>query len=232
MINLLHGDCLDKMKNLEDQSIDLICSDPPYIYDNHGGGQKSNELRRKLSDCHIDYVSNGFDLAKVFTEFQRLCKIVNVVLFCSNKQISSIMSWWEQRGYSVTLLCWHKTNPIPFANGKHLSDLEFIVYIRDKGAFFNNDVEMKLKSKVFVSPSVNHHKRHHDCEKPLKLMKHLISQHSCSNDVVLDCFMGSGTTGMAAKELNRKFIGIEKNIQFFRVAEKRIQNHQWQLSLF
>ena len=71
----------------------------------------------------------------------------------------------------------------------------------------------------------------HDCEKPLKLIKHLLLMHSKENDVVLDCFMGSGTCGVASKEMNRTFIGMEKNLEFFNIAKNRINNHHWQTNL-
>ena len=229
-MHLLHGDCLELMKNIEDQSVDFICTDPPYVLELHGGG-KNEYSNRKLADCHIDYVSSGFDYDDVFHQFERISKTVNIIIFCSNKQISTIMQWWEQKKYSVTLLCWKKTNPIPFANKKYVSDLEFFIYVRGKGAYFNNDIDFKSKSKVYVAPSVHHKNRLHDCEKPLKLIKHLLLMHSKENDNVLDCFMGSGTCGVACKEMNRNFIGMEKKLEFFNIAKNRINNHHWQTNL-
>lgn len=63
----------------------------------------------------------------------------------------------------------------------------------------------------------------HPTEKPIALMEHFIRIHTNENDTVLDCFMGSGTTGVAAVNLRRKFIGIEKNIEYFNIAKERIE---------
>jgi len=222
-MKLLQGDCLELMKDIEDSSIDLILTDPPYVFDNHGGGNKQRELTRKLEDKHIQPFSNGFDINSVFVEFERVMKSMNALIFCSNKQVSSIMSYWEQRKYSTTLLIWQKPNPIPFCNGKHVSEVEFIVYVRGKKVFFNNDVSMAEKKKVLLYPAPSSKKRLHPCEKPIPLLTHLLNIHSQKNDVVLDCFMGAGSTGIACLNTNRQFIGIELDQTYFEIANKRIQ---------
>ena len=78
-------------------------------------------------------------------------------------------------------------------------------------------------SSVIKIPMI---KKHHITEKPIRLMEIFIESSSKKNDVVLDCFMGSGTTGIAAKRNNRKFIGIEIDKKYFDIAEKRINEYQ------
>lgn len=221
---LEQGDCLELIKKIPDKSVDLILTDPPYVFDNHGGGNKQRELSRKLEDKHIEPFSSGFDMNSIFLEFERVMKKMNALIFCSNKQISSVMSYWEKRKYSTTLLVWQKPNPIPFCNGKHVSEIEFIVYVRGKKVFFNNDVSMQEKKKVLNFPSPSSKSRFHPCEKPISLLNHLLNIHSQKGDVVLDTFMGGGSTGIACLSSDRQFIGMELDKTYFEVAKKRIED--------
>lgn len=167
-MKLLLGDCLDKLKELDDNSIDFVLTDPPYELDTHGGTQNKS-LYRQLTDNHIDFISDGFDMDNVFVEMERVMKVVNACIFCSNKQLSKTMSYWETRGYSTTCLIWKKPNPIPFGNGKYVSDVEFIVYVRGKGATYNN-LGIKEQSKVFEYTSPSSKQRIHPNRKTSKII--------------------------------------------------------------
>ena len=219
---LINDDCLKILRSLESKSIDFILTDPPYILDNHGGVVKGHDLTRKLnSEKHINFISEGFDMLPIFSEFERVLKTVNIVMFCSNKQISSIMSYWENKGYSTTLLVWDKPNPIPFGNGKYISNLEFMIYVRGKKATYNN-IGVKEQSKTFrySAPA----KRIHPTEKPVVLLERLLKIHTDEHAVVLDAFAGSFSTGVACKNLNRQFIGIEIEKDFYIKGKKRLNS--------
>ena len=222
-------DCLEGMKQIPDGSVDLIATDPPYELETHGG----NKLFKgaKLASGYIDFISDGFDYDACFAEMLRVCKVPNIVIFCSNKQVSRIMSYFEQKGLSVTLLIWHKYNAVPLGNGKYISDVEFMVYIRDKGAYFNNDAPVVAKSKVYRMSSCNEDNIH-PTQKPLDLIKRLIDMHSQEGQTVLDPFMGSGTTAVACIKEKRHFIGFELNKDYFDKACRRIDAVQRQLTLF
>lgn len=224
-LELIQGDCLEEMKNVPDGSIDLVLTDPPYELENHGGGKTDFAQRKLVKDTHIDFISSSFDIDAVFTEIERISKVVNLVTFCSNKQVSKIMNWWESRGYSTTLLVWEKTNPVPFGNGKYISSVEFMVYVRGKGAIYNNiGYKDQLKTFRYGTPSAK--ARLHPTEKPIELLERLLKIHSNEESVVFDPFMGSGTTGVACKNLNRNFIGIELDEEYLKIAEARIENTQ------
>ena len=228
-VKLYNGDCLEKLKDIADNSIDLIVTDPPYDLDTHGGKCETNfAIKRnlKILNNHIKFISDGFDYDKLFNEFMRICKKPNFIIFCSNKQISKIMSWFENKKLKVTLLVWHKTNCCPLGNGKHISDIEFIVYVRGKGATFNNDVPLNYKSKVYSSSTYIDKNKLHPTQKRVEHIIQYIKLHSKENDVVLDCFMGSGTTGVACVNTNRNFIGIELNKEYFDIASNRINEAQ------
>lgn len=218
-------DCVEYMRTLPDKCIDLILTDPPYEYDPHGSGcgafgRRATKVYRKISD-----IMSGFDYDKVFAELLRVCKIPNLLIFCSNMQISRIMSYFEQKGLSVTLLVWQKTNPIPTCNGKYCSECEFVVYVRGKGAYFNNDVPFAWKKKIYTSPC-RPDGNLHPAQKPIDLLTRYIKVHSKQGDTILDPFMGSGSTAIACLREQRNFIGCEINTDYFRLATKRLKQEQ------
>lgn len=213
------GDCFEILPTLEDNSVDLILTDPPYLLDSHGGPTGGN-FKRKIHDKHFEFISDGFDFETLFPEFQRVLRTMNLIMFCSNKQVSSLMGYWEERGYSTTLLIWHKTNPIPFAEQKHLSDIEFIIWVRESGAFFNNEAHHKMKSKVIRAPTLISG-RYHPTQKPEDVIRHLLCMHSQKGDVVLDPFSGSGTLGVCCIEMEREYIQIEMEQEYYEASLKR-----------
>lgn len=153
------GDSLELLRATPDRSIDFILTDIPYELDLKGGGGHGTFANRKTIQSNeqssLYFVSRGIDYDTVFTEFERVLHLVNLCVFCSNKQISRIMSWWEQRGYIATLLTWEKPNPLPVYNHSYVSNAEFIVYVRENHSTFNN-LGLALQKRVFhysVPPS-------------------------------------------------------------------------------
>ena len=104
-----------------------------------------------------------------------------------------------------------------------MSDIEFIIYVRGKNAHWNNDIEIKKKSKVLEDEWRIKNKLH-PTQKSIEVITHLLNLHTFENDTVLDMFMGSGTTGVACQNTNRRFIGIEKDENYFKIAKERIDN--------
>ena len=219
---LWQGDCIELMQQIPDKSIDLILTDPPYEISNHDGGHSSLSKRKLSVKSKVDSMSDGFCYDKCFDEFLRICKTPNILIFCSNKQISKIMSFFENKNLSTTLLVWHKTNPSPLCNGNHLSDLEFVIYVRGKGATFNNDTPFEYKRKIYSSGIIPKSIKVHPAQKPIELLKRYIELHTKENDVVFDPFMGSGSTGVACASTGRRFVGVELNQEYFDIAKQRI----------
>ena len=211
MIKLLQGDCLELMKDIPDGSIDMILCDLPYGEVN----QKSGGLR-KLDRGNAD--SCNIDLEKLVNEFSRLAK-GSVYAFCGTMQISELIALFRIKGVTTRLGAWNKTNPSPM-NGSRLwvSGLEFCVFARKPNATFNEH----CKKALWDAPSGK--SKSHPTEKPLNLMERLICASSNPKDTVLDCCMGSGTTGVACINTNRNFIGIEKDENYFNVAKNRIES--------
>lgn len=228
---IIHGECLEVMRKLPDKCVDLILTDPPYELELHGGSGMGAFCDRKLIKLkHIDFISSGFNYDTVFNEFIRLCKKVNLYIFCSNAQISKIMTWFESKGYLVTLLVWHKTNAIPLINKKYQSNAEFIVCVREQGATFNN-LPVAESTKVFTKPFPQGKCRIHPTQKPLDLIETLIKRKSNEGDLILDPFSGSGVTAIAAHNQKRNFICIEKDNVLHAGSVEWFKNHTAQCKL-
>ncbi len=227
---IINADCMDILKELPDKCIDLVLTDPPYILDMKGGRGKAFGDRKLIKDKHIDFIAHDFDFENVFNEFIRVCKKVNLCIFCSNAQISRTMKFFEDKGYKVTLCVWDKPNPIPLCNMKLVNNLEFIIWVKEDKTPFNNGLEVQEKLRSFKYPAPQ--ERIHPTEKPIKLISHLANLFSYENDLILDCFSGSGTTAVACHNLKRRFICIEKDKDYYDASVERLKNAQAQLKLF
>lgn len=124
----------------------------------------------------------------------------------------------------MNLLVWCKSNPTPSTNNSWLPDIEYCLVFKEPGTPSYND-GYELKSKYYVSPTNMDDKRQfkHPTIKPLPLVKRHILHATQENDVVLDCYCGSGTTCVAAKETGRQFIGIEIDKKYWKIANDRIK---------
>ncbi len=210
------GDCAEILPTLG--QFDAVVTDPPYGEVN----RKSSGLRN-LDKGVADIVN--FDEKELANTFTKLSK--SIYIWCGFSQISYYTELFKEKDYSSRLCVWEKTNPSPM-NGQHLwlSSIEPCVFARTSGAIFNNHCE----SPVWRLPTEP--KEYHPTAKPIRLMEILISASSNENGYILDPFMGSGTTGIAAINLKRQFVGIEKEQKYFDIACKRIEDAQRQQHLF
>lgn len=208
-VQLMLGDCLDRMREIPDGSVDMVLCDLPY----GEVSQKSSGLRlldrTNADECNID-------LSVLVDSFYRVCK-GSIYAFCGTQQISELVSLLKAKGLTTRLCVWEKTNPSPM-NGTRLwiSGLEFCVFARKPNATFNEH----CKKALWQAPSGR--SKIHPTEKPLKLIERLVNASSNAGDTVLDCVMGSGTTGVACVNTGRNFIGIEIDPNYFAIAEQRI----------
>ncbi len=217
---LIHGDCITEMKKMQDNSVDFTLTDIPY----DGVNRKSNGLRN-LDKDKADILT--FDLSAFLPEILRVTKN-NICIFCGRGQFSEIYKFFLQQNGTVRPLIWQKTNPSPM-NGQfvYLSGVEFAVWFKKTNS---NVFNAHCKNTVFKFPCGS--SEFHPTEKNHALLKDLILDNTNNFDTVFDCCMGSGSTGIVAKQLNRNFIGIELNEKYFKLAEKRINNTTYQISFF
>jgi len=223
------ADCYQAIKQIPDKSIDLIVTDPPYELETRGAGfHKQRDYCDEIQDFGL---ANGVT-DTLLSEFIRVMSKVNIYIFCNKNQLKQYFDFFSD--YNCDLLIWHKTNPIPTVNNKYLSDVEYIFFAREKGVKLNGKYD--ALSKVYTSQTNTKDKKlfNHLTPKPLPLVKRFVENSSAENDVVLDPFCGSGTTPVACKDLNRRYIGFEINPQFYKIAKDRLNgiDAHGQTSLF
>lgn len=244
--NIYLGDCYELIKRLPDNSVDLIYTDVPYDIEDNGGGGCFGEKKRdyhseyekvcenteasrvwKSTSKYIDGIKElayGIDFS-ILDEFCRICKKIYIYIWCSKKQILPLMNYFVgERGCRFEILTWHKTNPIPTCNGKYLSDTEYCLMFRGKETQIGGN--MQTKSKYWVSPinTADKSKFAHPTIKPLQFVQNHILNSTNEGDIVLDPFIGSGTTAVAAKNLNRRYLGFEISERWYKIAKNRLNN--------
>ena len=172
---------------------------------------------------------------EILTEFMRVMKKPNIYIWCNHKQIPMYLDFFvNKNGCAFDILIWNKTNATPLFNNKYLTDKEYCLYFRKGG--YCNPKDYESAKTVFQQPINIKDKetfKHPTC-KPTNIIKTIIENSSKPNDIVLDCFMGSGTTAIACKELNRNYIGFEIDEKWCKVANDRLVgvDANGQMSLF
>lgn len=216
-------DCYEAIKSIPDKSIDCIYTDIPYLYDN--GSSVSSELSKRVTKKRdeLEDISNGIDYA-ILDEFVRIMKKINCFIWYSKLQLIDILNYFNNKKCNIEVLVWCKTNPTPSTNNTWLPDVEYCVYARQTGVKLNDGYE--LKSKYYISPInvKDKDKFQHPTIKPLELVERHLKHATQPNDIVLDPFLGSGTTAVSCKNINRKYIGFEINKKWFDIAQNRLNN--------
>lgn len=236
-MELIKGDCLQVMKGMPSKSIDLIVTDPPYeVSATNLGGTINNvkKLNKSLNDLVVANIANGYDIDVIGEEFMRVMKEPNIYVWCNKVQIPAYFNFYvNKHKCKFEIICWHKTNALPTYSNKYLSDTEYLLYFRKgKGKCFPQNYE---DAKTFYIAPINHadkKKYGHPTIKPLDITTKIIRNSSRSGDIILDPFMGSGTTGVACKKLGREFIGIEIDEKYYDLACKRINEENDETRLF
>lgn len=216
MNKLIHGNCLDILKNIPNDKVDLTLTDIPY-----GEVNRDDNGLRKLNKENADIET--FDLQEFLEEVYRVTK-GTIIIFCGKEQLSEIHRFFsdkQKKGKgTVRQLIWEKTNPSPM-NGQHiyLSGIENAVWFKKRGSTFN----AHCKNTVFRYSCGR--SKLHPTEKNHDLLKELILDNSNEGDLVLDPCMGSGSHLYVAGNLGRNCIGIELNEEYFNIAKDRIENN-------
>lgn len=225
--NIFNDNCLAHMKSLGDNSIDLILTDPPYNIAKYSTGNINLPNRSVINNDLGNWDQEAIDPFEFVEEFKRILKPDgNIFIFTSYNLIGKWHEAFDNEFDSFQFFIWHKTNPMPkiYKNG-FLNSCEMVVCLWNKGHKWNFTNQREMHN-FFESPICMGNERlkdpKHPAQKPLKLIKHLMTIGSNEGDVVYDPFMGVGTTCVAAIETNRKYIGVEIDKVFFDAASKRI----------
>lgn len=223
---LIHGDCLEEMKKLADDGVkvDLICTDPPYLMN-----YKTNRRKDKTHDfCKPIANDTNFELIKDIMPllFELLNQGGAIYMFCNANHIDYFKQQIEQYFTLKNILIWVKNNwSAGDLKGAYAKQTEFILYAVKGRHVLNGarDTDTLYYNRVVGNMQL------HQNQKPVDLCKYLINKSSNENDTVLDCFMGSGSTGVACLQTNRNFIGIELEEKYYNIAKKRCSEYQSKL---
>ena len=234
MINLINGDCLEEMQNIPDGSVDAIITDPPY----------------GTTACSWDSVID-FDL--MWEQLNRIIKSNGAIVLFGSQPFTSKLICSNLDMFKYCWI-WEKQQGTGFLNAKKqpLKNAEDIIVFYKKQCLYNPQMRKGFdyyRCRSGQTKSENYGKQtdvvtvsngdryplsvikeqteqsvKHPTQKPINLMSYLIKTYTNENETVLDFTMGSGTTGVACKNLNRKFIGIELDKGYFDIATDRINN--------
>ena len=217
-VKLYNDDCLNVLKDIEDNSIDLVVTDPPYevITGGRNGGVKgkpsgilteNKQLMKSIPKADL-WLSECFRVMKDGTHIYIMTNTLN---------LTNYLNIINDVGFKLhNLLVWNKNNTTP--NRWYMKNCEYVIFAR-KG--FAKSINNPSSQTVHNFDNIIGNKKH-PTEKPVDLMKLYVGNSSQVGGTVLDPFMGVGSTGVACKELNRNFIGVELDEQYFDIATKRI----------
>ncbi|MEH7226549.1 site-specific DNA-methyltransferase [Bacillus sp. JJ1566] len=238
-IILIQEDCLKALKLIESNSIDLIFADPPYFLSNGGITFKSGRIacvnkgdwdkaksQKEIDEFNLSWLTeckrilkgngtiwitgtyhNIFSVGKALTYLKY--KILNNVVWVKTNPPKNISK--RMFTHSSEIIIWAKQNP----SSQHTFNYEEMLKL-NKG---------KQMTDVWLIDSVGYSEKkygYHPTQKPLKLLDRILLSSTKKNHIVLDPFCGSGTTGVVAKKLGRKFIGIDQNMDYINLAKNRI----------
>lgn len=231
---IYNEDCLVGMKEIPDNSVDLILTDPPYLIGGGGDGGSINNVKKlKKSLKQIDDIKNGYDIRKMADEVKRLQgKNINAYFWCSKLQIPDYLQVYVvEMKCKFDIISWHKRNALPTYANKYLCDTEYCLFFhKGKGQTHPQNYE---DAKTYNIGLINHEDKKlwkHPTIKPIDMVMCFVRNSSQEGDIILDPFMGSGTTAIAALREHRHFIGFELNKEYYDKACERIGNEQ--LTLF
>lgn len=212
---LLCGDCVELMKDIPDSSVDMILTDPPYstpVVTGFGRNVVKNVADLSLQETYVRVLKS---------EFERILKPnAPVFIFCDDRYYPSIFrAFYDWK--VCNLLIWDKG---VIGMGKPFRKRhELIFYANRETIDYNRSDNITHYPTVLNYKPVNPNDRFHPAEKPIELLRDIILGFTNPNDTIFDPFMGSGSTGVACKKIDRNFIGCELNPQTFAIAEKRYE---------
>lgn len=212
-------DCMEGLKLLDDNSIDLVVIDPPYLLSLNKvkNTQTYNNYANELLN-----LKDGFDL-RVLDILIKKMKKINIYIYCSKRQVKDLLNYFSNKNCNHEILTWHKQNPSPLINNNYLPDTEYILFFREKGVKLFGTYHTKRKYYISGTNQVDKKKYKHPTIKPVQLIEYHIENSSKEGDLVVDCFCGSGTTLVASINKNRRFIGFEIDKKYYEIAKKRVE---------
>ena len=232
-----HLDCFDFMDSINPDSVDLILTDPPYNISRETGFKNTKLKKFSINMDFGSWDHAEIDLKALSQNFFRILKNNGTaIVFYDLWKIGKLKEHLEQVGFKMfRQIIWQKTNPVPInQKATYLSNSRevAVVCVKSGNPTFNSEYD----SGVYSYPIPQHEGgRVHPTQKPLILFENLIIKHSNKNDLVIDPFLGAGTTGVASIKNFRRFSGCDIDCKYAEISHKEIENtylHGRQHSIF
>jgi len=240
-MKLINADCLEYMKTMEDNSVDLTFTSPPYnmnlTFINGKYVQrndKQHEFRNKYNnDMDNMTMEEYFEFSK--NVIDQLLRISDIVFYniqaLAGKKLALCKLFGQDAQNIKELVIWDKINSIPSTNnGVVNSQYEFIIIFEkdqpQRRTFNKYNFERGQLNNIWQIKRERSKLKGHGATFPTELCEKILENFTNENDIVFDPFMGSGTLGVVANKLNRQFIGIERDKEYFDFAVERINNTQ------
>lgn len=214
------GDCREVLPTLG--KIDAVVTDPPYEFDTAGAGV-FRSTRRNMDEIQAKGLADGFDHSLIQAD-----QFGAAVVFAHNDQWAGLLPHLAAQFERYAICQWHKTNPMPVANRHYQPDTEIYVHAWNPG--FHPVGVLSAKKRFVIAPNGQDGSIDHPTVKPLAVMRKIVANVGGSS--ICDPFMGSGTTGVAALEAGRAFVGIERVEAYFDLACRRMEAAYNQPRLF
>lgn len=230
---IICGDCIEVMPKLSTNQIKLILTDPPYQWINKKDNQ-FNTPNPKSGDFfaignnkkNFEKISSTFGFRFNPNKFLKLalkiCHPFNAYIFTSKGLLETYLKFARMNSFSYDILIWNVLGVIPTHKGHYSPDKNYCIFLREKGATFHSSGSHQDYLTVYTSLSYGKRETGHPTEKPLTFIKRMIKISSNPNDIILDPYVGSGTTCVAAEQLGRRWIGIDTSKEYCEMARKRI----------
>lgn len=229
---IICADCMDILKQLPDKCVDFILTDHPYNI------SRENNFNTMKGRQGFDFGEwdNDFDQVEwLEIAIKKLKDSGSIIVFNSFENIGLVADIFRKNEINVKcLLRWVKQNPFPRnVERLYVNNMELALWgVKGKGWVFNKPKSIPYLTGEFNYPLVaGEEKTEHPTQKSIKLFEKIIEIHSKENDLVLDCFSGSGTTAIACHRLNRRFICIERDKEYWEASVKRLEAEQRQYKL-
>lgn len=229
---VIEADCLAVLPWLPDGCVDLVHADPPYAVSNEGlwhyGRPGKGKRRFDFFDGDTDWAGMIGVVCRAATATRRLMSPGgSAYWWCGHREFGPLVRGYERQGWKTRFLAWVKPNPSPPPPGSGWpSALELCVYAFREGRTWTYKGSNPPPSNAIVADSLRHgqpDKNGHPTQKPLETALPLLAASTLPGGVVLDCFAGSGTTGVAALRLGRRAILIERDAKYAAIARQRME---------
>lgn len=229
MFNFVNQSCFDFLPTIEDKTVDLVLIDPPYVISRDTNFQSGEATGKDTDRFRVSYQFGTWDteeqdLTPVLQECYRVLRDGGTLIcFYDLWKITTLKVYFEAAKFKqLRFLEWVKTNPVPLnARTNYLTNAREIAVsgVKKSKPTFNSSYDTAL----YRYPICHTKDRFHPTQKPLALIRDLIKKHSNSGDLVLDCFAGSASTGVAALLEGRNFVGCELSEEYYSRALERLQ---------